>query len=101
MARKEPDEKPHAQTYTPNRTPRFTSPDEIRFVLEQWASGEAMVSEALQFKALEKLAELTGLGAPPPPDATENDDDKPDTTAMTDAEMVEWLRVKYAPKRGT
>jgi hypothetical protein len=97
MARKEPEEKPGPQSYTPDRVQRFTTPDEIRFLLEQWASGDAEVSEALQFKAIEKLAELTGLGIPEPAEI-EDDADRPDTAKMTDAEMVDWLRMKYGRK---
>jgi hypothetical protein len=97
MARKEPEEKPGPQSYTPDRVQRFTTPDEIRFLLEQWASGDAMVSEALQFKAIEKLAELTGLGAVVPV-ADDANEDRPDTAKMTDAELVTWLRLKYGPQ---
>ena len=94
MAKRDDDEKPRPQTWTPGRTPKFTDPDEIRFVLEQMASGEAMVSDALRFKALEMLATLTGLGAKE--EAPTEIEDCPNTGDMTDAQLADWLRRKYS-----
>jgi hypothetical protein len=95
--RDEYDAAPSEQTWTPDRVARFTDPDQVRFVLEQMASGDLPVSDALRFKALETLATLTGLGIPEPAEI-EDDADRPDTAKMTDAELVEWLRAKYARK---
>ena len=99
MARKEGDAttRPPPRTWTEGRTARFTDPDEIRFILEGMASGEEMVSDALRFKAIEMLANLTGLGATLPPD---DDDvaDQPDVASMTDAQLLAWIRRGYTSK---
>lgn len=82
---------PTLPTYTPGRTPRFQTADEVRFVIECLASGEMPCNETTQWRAIEKLAELTGLTYVAPPPKDEGVGDKPNLSRMTVEELAAFI----------